>query len=593
MFPKKPVAPGKKKENRRRGILDELEEKFRPYKPPIPAHAIPIPSPPKAEQLGPTPLSSLTRNTVVVNHFTCTNSFGGNEDWLPHRSHLNEINRTNSVLVSIGFMMHYEVGKHVLTRFSYAVWAPIDALIPENNHMTSQQIRQKMERWTLQCVREHEKRIYIQNWKDQGVKIQTPFGGTALGNFDDEAESNLTYATAPAGCAFSGMYTQSWQCSQVSQIGFRVSNVFTGEKRPNILVGDPAPNLGNHARLDGPNNETCYVQGLSFKWENIGGKGHGIKSIESATYLCGLYPLTRPLQSFRCCVEDPTVGVKPGTVEELRCQYQNGFLPKTQWPCKEALVPWCASNMTNPECKKVCQDPEVNCDDSLKTYCSKVLTELERANPGHGLEKLLADPELRPICSCSLPDPIYSTFFKDLQARIKTPGLPEYEECYFPSCAQNRKYLFLTKQGKGTVCPPVQSCTASLSIGNKGQIVGDLTAANVQNCFNVTGDVNDSVIPKPRIPEPTKPVVTKDELNRLIEEDRNKPSSPSGESILDIINEPSNDFPEDDTTPDLEDVDDDKDKKFLGLENWQLALGAIGIFAAVVLIIMLSRKKPK
>jgi hypothetical protein len=550
-----------------------------PINPNVPPDVIvnpPQPIAPIPPTSGPVYLSSLPSVVVTGDLGKCENLeviqvfAGATPTSIPASGEgdLSYIENNKCVLVAIGFQVFHTNVVHALTRFAFAIWAPIDALIPKANHRVDEnEMRNRYSRWIMQVghgddiknPRGEYARAKIQEWAQKGVRVVSPFGGAALGNYDAEGDSTIMSVYAGPESAFSSLIVDSFRCSQIDNLTFSVENVFTGEKGENMVIGHREtlyPNLGKF-RFPGTgySNDGAYIQKLDFVWANNKGIGHGIRGIKSVTYLSGMRPLLVPVSENSCCLEnDVALAVRSGTLQEMRCMYQNNYRPKAAWNCAEKLLPFCSINMLHPDCKKNCANiKDLNCDGALQIFCTKTLNDLEARFPGQGLEKLMANPDFLSVCACSLPDEIYKNFFADLKKQSGQQGLSEYKECYFPGCSRNLKYLYAHKQKTLPTCQAIQSCTSQLTLGNNGKISGNVNNKNIQNCFNGSESGSTSGA----------------DTGKKSDEDKN----------------------EDDDEDEDEDEDNDKNKnKTFGLETWQVATGA-GILVALILLFMYSRSK--
>lgn len=147
---------------------------------------------------------------------------------------------------------------------------------------------------------------------------------------------------------------------------------------------------------------------------------------------------------------------------EEKCRPQIGQVPPV-W-CRDALMPACRQNTTNPFCTSFCALKSENCDDLYVNYCQ------DPAHPERAEEDM---------CACFRPLSFYQTFYADLAKQILLPTPNTQPECSYPPCSAA---IVKTSAAKNGTCPDILNCVSRIKVNNYGQITGDVKIIPTVNC---------------------------------------------------------------------------------------------------------------
>lgn len=401
-----------------------------------------------------------------------------------------------TVIKAIGFWMR-DGGNNRFTRFSFCVYAPFDAILPE-----------RYEQWMIVCGAADVTNPAVKEWVDKIGKIQHILSDPPLGNWDGPA--HLEKATASPGFAMSGLESHYWNsdpCGQICGQKWWTRHLFTGEE-VELSIGSVQTPWRDNYPVNGYNNGT-YIQSIDIGWDAAGGNENGVKIIQSVSYLSGLSPLLKnPPEKYRCCATDYRWNPYPNnSFEKVRCLYNQWQMGKDKWAteCDLALDDFCRFNMQQEVCLERCKDRGKNCDSLLKYWC----TEVKKVTPVEVYE----NQDLGAICGCFLPDKVYANFFADLnRAGIgKIEAQPQFKECYFGPCARNKELVYALKNQPPN-CPSIMACLQEITINNQGEIKGPITVVNDNKCGFTDGKRPQ---PSPTEETGTNPVIEPDDGSGL------------------------------------------------------------------------------
>jgi hypothetical protein len=127
------------------------------------------------------------------------------------------------------------------------------------------------------------------------------------------------------------------------------------------------------------------------------------------------------------------------------------------------------ANLDTDQCQTWCANKGVDCDGRLKSYCATLSPEALAASN---------------ICGCFRSDQFYTTFFDSLKKQVTIPNseaLAQLPSCYFPLCSNQNLKPFKDKQ-EGVTCPNVTGCITNVDFTNTGEINGEVTVTENNDC---------------------------------------------------------------------------------------------------------------